>query len=82
MDAANHQKITFLVEMSDGKLEEIIAYNELTSSITKNQHEAKVRQPDSASWAFEGTITEHQGGLLNPSDIPCNGSSYNFLVHL
>ncbi len=77
-DAANHQKIKFLVEMSDGKLEEIIAYNEL-SDVIETQHEAELHSPDSASWAFK-EITEHQGPL-NPSDKKYKGSSYNVLVH-
>ena len=47
-DAANHQKIKFLVEMSDGKLEELIAYNEL-SDVIERQHEAELHSPDSAS---------------------------------
>jgi hypothetical protein len=77
-DAANHQKIKFLVEMSDGKLEEIIAYNEL-SDVIERQHEAELHSPDSASWAFK-EITEHQGPLT-PSDRRYKGSSYNVLVH-
>jgi hypothetical protein len=44
-DAASHQKIKFLVEMSDGKLEEIIAYNEL-SDVIERQHEAELHSPD------------------------------------
>ena len=65
-DAANHQKIKFLVEMSDGNLKEIIAHNEL-SNVIERQHEAEVHSPDSASWAFK-EITKHQTGPLNPSD--------------
>jgi hypothetical protein len=34
-DAVNHQKIKFLVEISDGKLEEIIAYNKLSDVIER-----------------------------------------------
>ena len=39
--AANHQKMKFLAEMSDGKLEKIIAYNEL-SDVIKQQYEAEL----------------------------------------
>jgi hypothetical protein len=77
-DAANHQKIKFLVEMSNGKLEEIIAYNELSDFIER-QHEAELYSPDSASWAFK-EITEHQGPLTS-SDRRYKGSSYNVLVY-
>jgi hypothetical protein len=77
-DAANHQKIKFLVEMSDGKLEELIACNEL-SDVIERQHESELYSPDSASWAFKD-ITEHQGPLT-PSDRRYKGSSYNVLVH-
>jgi hypothetical protein len=51
-DEANHQKIKFLIEMFDGKLEEIIAYNKL-SDVIERQHEAELHSPDSASWAFK-----------------------------
>jgi hypothetical protein len=78
-NAANHQKIKFLVEMSNGKLKEIIAYNKL-SDVIERQHEAELHSPDdSASWAFK-EITEHQGPLT-PSDRRYKGSSYNVLVH-
>jgi hypothetical protein len=76
-DAANHQKIKFLVEMSDGNLKEIIAHNEL-SNVIERQHEAEVHSPDSASWAFK-EITEHQGPPTS-SDRRYKGSSYNVLV--
>ncbi len=77
-DAANHQKIKFLLELSDGTLEELIAYNEL-SDLIEQQHEAELHQPDRASWAFK-EITEHQGPL-QPTDRRYKGSSYNVLVH-
>ena len=77
-DAANHQKIKFLLELSDGTLEELIAYNEL-SDLIEQQHETELHQPDRASWAFK-EITEHQGPL-QPTDRRYKGSSYNVLVH-
>jgi hypothetical protein len=51
-DAVNDQKIKVLVVMSDGKFEEIIAYNKL-SNVIERQHEAELQSPDSASWAFK-----------------------------
>ena len=77
-DAANHQKIRFLVEMSNGELDEVIAYNEL-SNIIEDQHNKELQEPDSATWAFKA-INEHQGPL-NSSDRRYKGSSYNVLVH-
>jgi hypothetical protein len=68
----------FLVEIYDGKLEEIIAYNKL-SDVIERQHKAELHIPDGASWAFK-EITEHQGPLT-PSDRRYKGSSYNVLVH-
>jgi hypothetical protein len=44
--------------MSDGKLKEIIAYNEL-SNVIERQHEAELHSPDSASWAFNEITAEH-----------------------
>jgi hypothetical protein len=77
-DAANHQKIKFLIEMSNGQLDEILAYNEL-SDIIEQQHEDELHAPDDATWAFKA-INEHQGPLLS-SDPRYKGSSYNVLVH-
>ena len=77
-DAANHQKIRFLVEMSNGQLDEILAYNEL-SDIIERQHEAELYAPEDATWAFKA-ITDHQGPLKS-SDPRYKGSSYNVLVH-
>jgi hypothetical protein len=77
-DAANHQKIRFLVEMSYGELDEIIAYNEL-SNIIEDQHNKELNEPESATWSFKG-INDHQGPLQQ-SDKRYKGSSYNVLVH-
>jgi hypothetical protein len=51
--------------MSDGKVDKIIAYDE-PSDIIEQQHEAKLHQHDSASWAFKD-FTKHQGPI-KPSD--------------
>jgi hypothetical protein len=77
-DAADHQKIKFLVEMSNGQLDEVIAYNEL-SNIIEDQHNKELHEPDSATWAFTA-INNHQGPLTT-SDSRYKGSSYNVLVH-
>jgi hypothetical protein len=77
-DAANHQKIKFLVEMSNGELDEIIAYNEL-SNIIEDQHEKELHEPESATWSFKA-INAHEGPLKT-TDRRYKGSSYNVLVH-
>jgi hypothetical protein len=40
-DAANHEKIKFLVRIDDGEFDEIISYNEL-SNIVEEQHERQL----------------------------------------
>jgi hypothetical protein len=77
-DADTHQKINFLVEMSNGELDKIIAYNEL-SNIIKDQHEKELHAPKSAPWSFK-FLNDHQGPL-HPSNSHNKGSSYNVLVH-
>jgi hypothetical protein len=77
-DAANHKAIKFLVEMSNGQLDEIIAYNEL-SDIIEQQHEAELHAPDDYTWAFKA-INDHQGPL-STNDRRYKGSSYNVLIH-
>jgi hypothetical protein len=77
-DSANYQKIKFLVKMSNGELDEVIAYNEL-SNIIEDQHNKELHKPDSAIWAFKA-INAHQGPLSN-SDRRYKISSYNVLVH-
>jgi hypothetical protein len=78
-DAANHQKIKFLVEISSGEIDEVIAYNEL-SNIIEDQHNQELNEPESATFVFKA-INEHQGRPLNTSDHRYKGSSYNVLVH-
>ena len=77
-DAANHQAIKFLVEMSNGQLDEIIAYNEL-SDIIEDQHEAELHAPGDSTYAFRA-INDHQGPLTS-ANKRYKGSSYNLLVH-
>jgi hypothetical protein len=77
-DAANHKAIKFLVEMSNGQLDEIIAYNEL-SDIIEDQHETELHAHDDSTFAFKA-INDHQGPLTS-LDKRYKGSSYNLLVH-
>ena len=78
-DAANHHKIRFLIESgTEGELDEIIAYNEL-SNIIEDQHNRELNNPTSMHWTFKA-ITEHQGPI-KPSNARYIGSSYNVLVH-
>jgi hypothetical protein len=64
--------------MSNGQLDEIIAYNEL-SDIIEQQHEDELHAPDNSTWAFKA-INSHQGPLQS-NDRRYKGSSYNVLVH-
>ena len=64
--------------MSNGQLDEVLAYNEL-SNIIEDQHNKELHEPDSATWAFKA-INDHQGPLTT-SDRRYKGSSYNVLVH-
>jgi hypothetical protein len=77
-DAANHKKIKFLVEMSNGELDEVIAYNEL-SNIIEDQQNKELHEPNLATWSFTAS-NDHQGPLTT-SDRRYKGSSYNVLVH-
>ena len=77
-DAANHQRIKFIIELGDGEFDEIIAYNEL-SNIIEDQHEKELHAPESATWSFTA-LTGHEGPL-STSDNRYKGSLYNVLVH-
>ena len=77
-DAANHHHIKFLIEISNGELDEIIAYNEL-SNLIEDQHEKELHAPESATWAFK-SLNGHEGPI-SPSSKRYKGSSYNVLVH-
>jgi hypothetical protein len=75
-DAANHEKIKFLVRIGDGDFDEIIVYNEL-SNIVEEQHERNLDTSD-ALWVFKG-IKNHQGPLSS-AHKEYKGYSYNILV--
>mgnify|MGYP000184799517 CR=1 FL=1 len=78
-DAANHQKIRFLIEIgTEGELDEIIAYNEL-SNIIEHQHNCELNNPDMPC-AFQA-INKHLGPI-NQSNPRYIGSDYNALFHL
>ena len=75
-DAEDHQKIKFLLAMGDGKLEEIISYNELSDLVTESLTAKESGQQDIISYAG---ILDHQGPLKS-HDPKYKGSSYNVLV--
>ena len=75
-DAENHQQIKFLLVLGDGKLEEIISYNELINLITESLAAKESGQQDLISYA---EILDHQGPLKS-HDPKYKGSSYNVLV--
>ena len=75
-DAENHQQIKFLLALGDGKLEEVISYNELSDLVTESLAAKESGQQDLISYSG---ILDHQGPLKshNPK---YKGSSYNVLV--
>ena len=75
-DAENHQQIKFLLVLGDGKLEEIISYNELIDLVTESLAAKESGQQDLISYAG---ILDHQGPLES-HDPKYKGSSYNVLV--
>jgi hypothetical protein len=75
-DAANHQHVKSLVKRSDGELDEVIAFNQL-SNIIKDQHNKELHEPNTATWSFKA-INNHQGPL-NSSGRHRKG--HNVLVH-
>jgi hypothetical protein len=75
-DAANHEKIKFLVRIGDGELDEIISYNEL-SSIVEDQKERQANTSDT-TWIFKSIKNHH--GPLSFTHNDYKGSSYNVLV--
>ena len=76
-DAQNHQHIKFLVTIGDGSVEEIIAYNELSDIIDRQQQDQANGTLN--TWTFQD-ITDHEGPL-KPSGSNYKGSTYNVLVH-
>ena len=75
-DAANHQKIKFLLEMGDGDVDEIIAYGEL-SALIEQQREEEVLNPDRA-WIYKAIIGHE--GPMDANHPKYKGSKYNVLV--
>jgi hypothetical protein len=75
-DAANNEKIEFLVRIGDREFDEIISYNEL-SNIVEEQHKLHLETSDTL-WVFKG-IKNHQGPLSS-AHKDYKGSSYNVLV--
>ena len=57
-DAENHQQIKFLLALGDGKLEEIISYNELNNLVTESLAAKESGQQDLISYAGYWTIED------------------------
>ena len=75
-DAANHQKIKFLINVGDDAYEEIMAYNEL-SDIIERQVEAEMHgELDTCTFQ---EILAHEDPL-SPHSPPYKGSWYNVCV--
>ena len=75
-DAANHEKIKFLLSVGDGTLEELITYNEL-SDLVERQMDAELR--DEVDYFAFDAVVGHQGPM-NHADPRYRGSSYNVQV--
>ena len=73
LDAADHQRIEFLVEFGHNNHEAIIAYNQLCDYI-----EDQEENPDDKAWTFKG-ITGHQGPL-KAKDSAYKGSKWNLKI--
>ena len=73
-DSANHQNIKFLVEIGEGKYEEILTYNEISNLI----EEQESTDDGDRRWTFTD-ILEHQGPI-NQNHHDYKGSAYNVLV--
>ena len=74
-DAENHQHIKFLIEIGEGKFDEIITYNELNDIVERQSEEVLEEE---RSWAYK-SIKDHQGPL-NSKHPDYKGSAYNVLI--
>ena len=74
-DAENHQHIKFLIEIGEGKFDEIITYNELNDIVEQQSEEVLEEE---RSWATK-SIKDHQGPL-NSKHPDYKGSAYNVLI--
>jgi hypothetical protein len=75
-DANNHQNLKFLIELGNGDMDEIIAYNEL-SALVEEQHDFELHNPDRA-WIYKAIIGHE--GPLDAKHCKYKGSLYNVLV--
>jgi len=76
MDDANRRKIKFLLELGDGKTDEVIDYN-LLSDLVERQQSVDDNDPDRL-WTVR-QITGHQGPL-KPTGKRYKGSLWNLLI--
>ena len=74
-DAANHERIKMLVSYDDGKIEEIMSYNQLCDLVAE-QHD---QEPADGSLFKFREISDHSDPL-KPSDPMYMGSTYNVKV--
>lgn len=75
-DAEDHQNLKFIIELGKGKIDEIIAYNEL-SALIEEQRDYEVQNPDCA-WIYKA-IVGHDGPL-DAKHPKYKESLYNVLV--
>jgi len=71
------QQINFLLDIGEGKAEEIISYNQLLEYMERDQNEEDEIGHDTFNFR---AITGHQGPL-NPNDPDWKGSMWNVQVH-
>ena len=75
-DAADHQKLKFLVSKGNGDIDEIMAYAEL-SALIEDQRTEEFLNPD-RPWIYKDIIGHE--GPLTPKDPNYKGCTYNVLV--
>jgi hypothetical protein len=75
IEAENHNKIKFLVEISDGDFDEIISYDTLCD-LVENQNDDIIEEEK--TWNFKSI--QGQQGPLKKNDPNYKCSSYNVLV--
>jgi hypothetical protein len=75
-NAANHERIKMLISYDDGKVEEIVSYNELCDIVAEQHDDEMFGIKDLFTFR---EIIDHEGPLL-PGDKRYKGSKYNVKV--
>jgi hypothetical protein len=75
-DAENHQRLKFLIEYDEGRIEELIDYATLSDTV-EEQIKQEMNDPDRL---FTFTRVEAHQGPLKPGDPDYKGSMYNCLL--